>query len=109
MKTGYPLLWEGKNTQTTEPTSDKPKPEVTLPKSIPTPTITSAPITVPFYYDAEFRVVAKRDKRLVTLIEQKRTDAMGNDKWEPAETNVRLYQQALKAVCGHILATNGVL
>ena len=71
--------------------------------------LVSKPVTVPFYYEAEFRVVAKRDKRIITLIEQKKTDALGNEKWEPAETNVRLYQQALKAVCGHILAQNGVL
>lgn len=88
---------------------NQPKPEVVPPKAIPTPTLTSATVAVPFYYDAEFRVVAKRDKRLITLIEQKKTDALGNEKWEPAETNVRLYQQALKAVCGHILAQNGVL
>lgn len=72
-------------------------------KPSPKPTLTSSPLTVPFYYDAEFRVVAKRDKRLMAVIEQKRADSLGKEKWEPAETNVRLYQQALKAVCGQLL------
>lgn len=87
----------------------QPKPETTPPKPIPAPTRTSNPVTVPFYYDAEFRVVAKRDKRIIALIEQKKKDAMGQEKWEPAETDIRLYQQALKAVCGHMLAPNGVM
>lgn len=87
---GSPILWEAVQT-----TSSK-TPPVPL-------ALVSKPITVPFYFDAEFRVVTKRDKRLIALIEQKKADSLGKEKWEPAETNIRVYQQALKAVCGELI------
>lgn len=77
----------------------KPEP----PKSETKPALVSEPIVIPFYHDADYRVVARKDKRVIALVEEKRTDALGKERWVTAETSAILYQQALKAVCGQLI------
>lgn len=77
---------------------------VEAPKPVPVcPSGASPLLVVPFCHEGDFRVVAKRDKRVVVLIEAKRADALGKENWVTAETNILLYQQALKAVCGRVI------
>lgn len=96
---GGAILWEA-----VKPVASGSHASVVLPNAIPTPSHASQPLTVPFYYDAEFRIVAKRDKRLVALVERKRTDALGCEHWEAVNNGGgALYMEAMRVLAGELI------